>query len=55
MQNNIYRNLMKGFRDGILGVLMKFTYFRWGVKLAKYVVVQTRRFRRWEILSILAK
>jgi len=54
MQNNSYRNLMKGIIDGIVGVLRKFTYFRWSDKLGKCVVVQTRRFGRWEILSVLA-
>jgi hypothetical protein len=45
---------MKGFRAGIMGVLTKFTYFRWSDKLGKCVVVQTRRFGRWEILNVLA-
>jgi hypothetical protein len=54
VQNNSYRNPMKGFRDGILGVRMKFMYFRWSDKLGKCVVVQSRRIGRWEILSVLA-
>jgi hypothetical protein len=45
---------MKGFRGGIWGVLMKFTYFRGSDKLGKCMIVQTRRFGRWEILSVLA-
>jgi hypothetical protein len=54
VQNNSYRNLMKGFRDGIWGVPTKFACFRWSDKLGKCVVVQTRRFGRWEILNVLA-
>jgi hypothetical protein len=45
---------MKGFRDGILGLLTKFTFFRGSDKLGKCMVVQSRRFGRWEILSVLA-
>lgn len=51
MQNNNCRNLMKGIRNGIWGVLTKFTYFRWSDKC---VVVQTRRFGMWEILIVQA-
>jgi hypothetical protein len=39
---------MKGFRAVIVGVHMKFTYFRLSDKLGKCVVVLTRRFGRWE-------
>jgi len=45
---------MKGFKDGIWGFPTKFACFRWSDKLGKCVVVQTRRFGRWEILSVLA-
>lgn len=45
---------MKGFRDGISRVLSKSAYFKWSDKLGKCMVVQTERFGRWEILSVLA-